>query len=263
MRLLPLLMCLMATPLAAHELWIEPVEFQPAAGARVEAHLVNGQGFEGLHLPYLPKSMVRFSVAFQGVETAVTGRIGDKPAMQVAGSDGLMVAVYQSAPTTVRYDEFAKFERFATHKDLGDVQALHLARGLVVGPLVEVYTRYSKSLIGAGGAVGADAALGLETELVALDNPYLGRPRVLRVQLFYRGVARAEAQVEVFEKAADGTVVVTLQRTDAEGVAQVPVRSGHVYMLDAVVLREPGPALAEEFGADWESLWANLTFAVP
>ncbi len=34
-------------------------------------------------------------------------------------------------------------------------------------------------------------------------------------------------------------------------------------MLDAVVLREPSEALAAERDVVWESLWANLTFAVP
>jgi hypothetical protein len=45
------------------------------------------------------------------------------------------------------------------------------------------------------------------------------------------------------------------------GVVVVPVTPGHVYQADAVVLREPeGESNA---GAAWESLWANLTWAVP
>ena len=51
--------------------------------------------------------------------------------------------------------------------------------------------------------------------------------------------------------------------TDSEGRVTVPVKSGHRYMLDAVVLREPSANLAEATGAVWESLWANLTFEVP
>jgi hypothetical protein len=34
-------------------------------------------------------------------------------------------------------------------------------------------------------------------------------------------------------------------------------------MLDSVVLREPDPAKAAAQKVLWESLWANLTFAVP
>ena len=52
-------------------------------------------------------------------------------------------------------------------------------------------------------------------------------------------------------------------QTDDNGVATFPVRPGYSYMVDAVVLREPSDRLAEQFGAVWETLWANLTFAVP
>ena len=81
--------------------------------------------------------------------------------------------------------------------------------------------------------------------------------------MFYRDAMRANAQVELFEKAADGTVVVTLHKADADGIALLPVRSGYEYMADAVVMRVPSDALASEYGAVWETLWANLTFAVP
>ena len=52
-------------------------------------------------------------------------------------------------------------------------------------------------------------------------------------------------------------------RTDAAGEARVPVLPGRHYMLDAVVLRAPAAELAEARDVVWESIWANLTFAVP
>ena len=79
----------------------------------------------------------------------------------------------------------------------------------------------------------------------------------------YEGEPRRGSQLEVFEKAPDGQVSVTVLRTDDEGSVAVPVKAGYSYMLDAVVLRVPEGALAEDRGAVWESLWANMTFAVP
>jgi len=67
----------------------------------------------------------------------------------------------------------------------------------------------------------------------------------------------------VFEKAPDGAVAVSTITTDGDGRALIAVRPGHRYMLDSVVLREPSAEVAEATGAVWESLWANLTFAVP
>ena len=74
---------------------------------------------------------------------------------------------------------------------------------------------------------------------------------------------RADAQVELFEKAPGGAVEITYHRTDARGIAMLPVRPGHAYMADAVVLRAPSAALAAERGVAWETLWAELNFAVP
>lgn len=263
MRLLPLLMML-AAPVHAHELWIEPLDWQPGVEGRLEADLVNGQLFEGLTLSYLPNMFTRFEVVANGAVTPVEGRMGNSPALaQPVLGDGLAVAVYQSSPSTVTYKEWAKFLTFVDHKDLGDIAAQHKARSLPETDFKEVYTRYSKALIGVGAGAGADKIEGLETEIVALDNPYAGPLDAMRVQVFYQGAARPDAQVELFEKAADGTVVVSLHRTDAEGIVAVPVRAGFEYMADAVVMRVPSAALAAEYGAVWETLWANLTFAVP
>ena len=52
-------------------------------------------------------------------------------------------------------------------------------------------------------------------------------------------------------------------QTDGEGIATIPVKSEHSYMLDAVVLREPTVQLAADTDAAWETLWANLTFMAP
>jgi uncharacterized GH25 family protein len=253
----------------AHELWIEPLAYQPPAEGRVEAQLVNGQNFAGvggagLRLAYLPRWFSRFEVVLGDRAEPVAGRMGDTPALSMAPlGDGLHVALYQSAGDVVKYTGWGKFETFIGHKGFQGIEARHLARGLSQDTFAEYYTRYSKSLIGVGSGAGADRDMGFETELVALDNPYtLGGDR-LRVRLSYQGAARANVQVELFEKSAAGEVTRTVYMTDDQGVAVLPVKAGHSYMVDAVVIREPSAALAQEKGVVWETLWANLTFAVP
>jgi hypothetical protein len=85
----------------------------------------------------------------------------------------------------------------------------------------------------------------------------------MAVALFYQDAPRPDAQVEVFARAPDGTVTVTLHRTDAAGEARVPVAPGHDYLFDAVVLRPSLEAGSQERAPVWETLWAALTFAVP
>lgn len=260
-----ILATLCAGPALAHELWIEPLEYQVDAGEPIRAELRNGQNFVGIALPYLPDGTARLEIVAAAPEAAprpLAPRLGDRPAISVTGEAGLAVLIYQSAPVTLRYDEREKFDAFVAHKDLGEVGRLHAERGLPETGFSEVYTRFSKALVAVGDGKGADLPLGLETELVALANPYEA-PGTLPVQLFYLGQPRVDAQIEVFERSPAGQVRSFMLRTDAGGRAEVPVRAGHDYMLDAVVLREPAPALAEETGAVWESLWANLVFAIP
>ena len=112
--------------------------------------------------------------------------------------------------------------------------------------------------------MGSDRRVGLETELVALTNPYTDDlSDGMRVQLYYRENVRANEQVEVFEKDPRSGVVVTTYRTNDQGIARFPVKPGYRYMVDAVVLRVPSQSLQADTGTVWETLWANLTFAVP
>lgn len=257
---------ILATPAVSHELWLEPLAYTFPADGRITGNIVNGENFGGMDLVYLPARIARYEVIAGDASAPVEMRAGDRPGLDApALAEGLNVVVYQSTPTELTYKEFEKFERFLKHKDLGLTGAEHLANGHPETEFVEVYTRYSKTLVGVGNAEGSDRDLGLETEFIALSNPYTeDTSGGFQAMLTYQGTARADAQVEIFDKAApDAEAVITTLRTDANGVVTVPVEKGHTYMLDAVVLRDPAPDLAEKYGAIYETLWANLTFAVP
>lgn len=262
-RLILPLLCL-ALPAWSHELWIEPQSYQVEKGATISASLRNGQNFTGADLAWFDGSIRSFQVHSGGKTRDLTGRAGDIPAVQdLKTQAGLTVLAYQSKPTVLTYETEEKFQTFLTHKDLlPAAAAIHAAP--YAPPIREVYTRHSKSLIGVGHAKGADIAFGLETEFVALANPYRDDLTAgLPVRLLYQGTRRPDAQIELFDRAPDGTVSITLHRTDASGEALLPVTPGHTYLADAVVLRPPAPDLAERYRVDWQTLWAALTFAVP
>lgn len=250
-----------ATVALAHEFWIEPAQYQVQSGAPLVADLRNGQAFSGVELAYFTKRFQRFDMIQTGQTAPVDGRMGDVPAIQTtAADDGLLVIVHQTMPKSLKYTTWQKFAQFAAHKDFPDMAARHDARGLPEKGFRESYTRYAKALVGVGDARGADAPTGMETEFVALANPYTDDlSRGMGVQVLYRNAPRANVQIEVFDRAPDGQVTITLSRTDSHGKAAIPVVAGHIYLLDAVVLRD-APADGEEV---WETLWAALTFAVP
>jgi hypothetical protein len=73
----------------------------------------------------------------------------------------------------------------------------------------------------------------------------------------------ANAQIEVFERGADGTVNIFKLTSDEMGHAVVPVRKGQDYLLDHVILTEVKDQADHANGVYWQSDWAALTFSVP
>ncbi|MBV2358687.1 DUF4198 domain-containing protein [Thalassococcus sp. CAU 1522] len=253
----------LAAPAAAHEFWIDAEAWQVAPGENLKAALRVGEKMEGGSYAYIPPDFTRFEIAMGDAIFPVEGRAGDRPALNMAiPGEGLAVVAHVTKDYRLTYTEWQKFVDFCEHKDFAWAIDRHRARGLPETGFRELYSRHGKSLIGVGAAQGQDRALGLLTEVVANANPYTddlsaGFP----VTVLFDGAPRVDTQVELFEKAPDGTVAVTLHRTDGDGRAVLPVRPGHVYLVDAVVMRPLEPA--EDGDPVWESLWASLTFAVP
>ena len=126
------LLCFVSAVAAhAHELWIEPLEWQVEVGSTLEAHVINGEDFAGNRQPYLPNRIVMFNLFSETRATRIQNRSGNTPALEApAHGEGLHIAAYQSTPMTLNYDEWEKFVRFVEHKDLGDIGTMHDARGL-------------------------------------------------------------------------------------------------------------------------------------
>ena len=243
----------------AHEFWIDPEAHILPSDGEIVASLRVGELYEGISYAYLPPRFKRFDFVFRGETSPVEGQIGDRPALTMAApGDGLVTLVHVTSNSSITWDDFSSFVSFVEHKDAAWAIAAHRERGLAEEDVTEVYSRYAKSLIGVGSAEGSDMVAGLLTEIVALENPYTDDTRDgVDVRLLYQDEPRQEEQIEVFALSPGGDVVVSTVRTDNDGVATIPVEPGYRYMLDAVVLRDGGDM------AQWESLWANLTFEVP
>lgn len=252
---------LSGTQAFAHEFWIEPQKFQVESGEEMAIDLKNGQNFVGSRLSFFETQFTRFELAQGDTLTPAQGRTGDRPALKaIAGPDGLLVILHETTPSTLKYKEWAKFAKFAAHKDFPNAEADHTAAGWPREDFRESYTRHVKALMAIGSGEGADQNYGMATEFVALTNPYAdGFDGNMQVQVFFNNKPRADIQIEVFERAPDETVTITLHRTDEEGMATVPVKPAHTYLFDAVVLQ---PYTADDKSV-WQTLWAALTFRVP
>ena len=267
--LLSAALCIAPAWAQAHEFWISPDDYVVEADGIVTAALRNGEDFAGSSLSYIPNRAARFDMVVDGATAPVPARLGDNPAFSVEGlPEGLMVIVHETTDSTITYRPkggrtgWERFVAFTEHKAMDGAPEDHVARGLPQEGVTERYRRFAKALVAVGGGAGADAPVGLRTEIVAEANPYTDDlSDGLPVTVLFEGEPRANAQVELFERAADGTVAVTTHVTDDAGRAALPVRAGHEYLADAVTLLPLDPETNE--GAQWQTLWAALTFAVP
>lgn len=262
-RLTAICFALAVQPSFAHEFWISPERYQISAGETATAAFRVGEKMKGASFSYIERQSTRFDLVLGDTTRQVTARTGDNPALEAPlDADGLWIVVHETTDNTLTYTEWEKFERFVEHKAFENVLEQHEARGLPKEGFRESYRRFAKALIGVGDSAGEDRAVGLRTEIVALANPYLddlsGR---LPVLVLFEGDPRPNAQVELFAKAADGSVTVSLHQTDENGRAVLPVAPQTEYLVDAVTMVSLDNDPAE--GPVWKSLWAALTFKTP
>ncbi len=251
--------------LIGHELWIDTTDFKVEKDTVINLNLRNGESFDGFSLGYFDRSVEKLYWRQNGKQFDNTSRQGDIPALKIAPNEnGLVSVVYVSKPSIIKYKEFKKFENFAIEKNSQSAIDLHLSSGFPQENFSEIYTRYSKALLGVGGAKGSDKANNLELELVALQNPYTDDiSSGIEILTLYEGKPQAFTILNVFERSnTDFHVNSFVVKTDEKGVATVKVENDNAYLIDNVILRPANDKLLKDKGIIWESLWAALTFGV-
>ena len=253
-------MFFVAGRLLAHDFWIEPSTFRPEMGANVGFALRVGEGFRGDPVPRSPGRIERFLLVSPSREAVIEGVPGQEPAGVARVSEpGIQVAGYRSNTSRVEL-EAEKFEQYLKEEGLETIIAERARRGESAKPSREIYSRCAKSLLaaGAGAKSGHDRELGFPLELVAERNPYaysIGGPFPVRLE--YRDKPLAGALVVAVNREAPEKRLSA--RTDAGGRVSFALARPGAWLVKAVHM-VPAPA---DSGADWESLWASLTFEVP
>ena len=170
---------------------------------------------------------------------------------------------HQTTPSYETYTKPEKFTSFAAAKGFADVVAHYKKPQPKNFRLVEKYSRFVKSLIMVGPASGQDQLVGLEMELVALKNPYQ-QPvsKEFSVAVYESGVPLPRAQVTVFIRHTPRDIEKKIIMADSQGRVHLALLPGRQYLFDSVKLK-PIKDAGSRKDAQWESLWASLTFAVP
>ncbi len=248
----------LAPPALAHDFWIEPSAYRADPGGALAVRLRVGERFEGEPVPRNPERIEKLVLVGPGGELPVEGVDGEDPAGYVRpATAGIHVLVYRSRRASIELapDPFAAYLR---EEGLDGILALRKKRGESDKPAREVYSRCAKALVAVGDAAGAggyDRLVGLPLELVPEANPFtLRRKDKLPVRLLLDGKPLEGALVVAMDRGKPQRKVEA--RTDPDGRARLALRHPGVWLVKAVhMFRAP-----EGVDADWESLWASLTF---
>jgi uncharacterized GH25 family protein len=250
-------------PAVAHDFWIEPGSHTPAPGQAVNVRLRVGEHFRGDPLPRpAPQRMQRFVLADTqgGPVGTVPGRTGADPAGQLRlQQPGRHVIGFEGQPIAIGLPARV-FNAYLKEEGLDAVIEARAARGQADAPGREIYSRHAKSLLQVGRAADsdgmpADRVLGLTLELVAEAPPAATPPGAAwPVRLLLDGQPLPGVLVMALRHAEPARRIE--QRSDADGRVRLPLDGAGRWLVKAVHMR-PAPAGS---GADWQSLWASLTF---
>ena len=197
----------LATPdLAAHDFWIQPLDFRSRVGSAVPVHLFVGDHFhQGTPFGRDPSHIRRFIAVGPAGKIPLSipsGRLsrlayqrqsGARPASNPATylqpqEPGLYVIGYESHPTQVVL-EAERFANYLAEEGLERLLDAPSRQEEEQTQIIERFSRSAKSLLAVGeiNAGRADVQLGLFLELIAEKNPYaISGKGQLPVRIFSR-----------------------------------------------------------------------------
>ncbi len=256
-------------PALAHDFWIAPSAFTVQTGVRIDVTLKVGHLDDIQEVARAAQRIEQFVIiAPGGRRSDIPGEDGKSPAGVVRpDTPGWNILVYDSthSGSTLEAD---KFEEYVREEGLEPIIEERKQRGESSAPGVEQYSRCAKSLVyvtekdesstQVDEHAQADRAVGLKLELIAQKDPAALKPgEDLPLLLLLDGkpiegvkvAARSDAQLD------DSTD----SRTDKDGRVTLKIAEPGPWLVHAVHMFR----LPEEADADWESVWASLSFEVP
>ena len=244
-------------PARAHDFWIEPSNYRPSADEMIVLHLRVGSDLVGAPVSRHPSRIERFLADGPDGRRPVVGPAGGDPAGVVRiEAGGAVVVGYQSRPTSIELPA-ERFQAHLRHEGLDDALAWRERNGRSEAPGREMFSRCAKSIVRTGdaGAGEFDRMIGLRLELLLrMDPGSIDADGLLPVQLLHEGEPLAGALVVAVSRDAPGHRHEA--RTDNDGLVHLRLDRAGVWLVKSVHMRPVPPGS----GADWESLWASLTF---
>ena len=275
--LLPfLLLLLLATAALAHEVWLEASRFRLQPGDTVHVRAFVGANFAGE--PWTTKAarvhrLMRFGPTPADTTNLTPKNFTDTDTFRTAfafAQPGTHLVLLQSTSSFIELPA-EKFNAYLREEGLDYALKLRQENDETAKSGRETYSRCVKTLLQVSDPalvpLAADSACrhiyGLPLELVPEQNPYrLAADKALTVRVLRAGRPAFGAAVQVWQRQPGGLPTTHFTtRANQSGRILLRLSGPGPYLLATVDMR-PAPTRLRE-RADWQSVWASLTFAGP
>ncbi|MEM7244763.1 MAG: DUF4198 domain-containing protein [Acidobacteriota bacterium] len=245
---------------SAHDFWIEPSAHRIAPADTVDLRLMIGERFQGEPYARNPAHLRRFEAVGPSGRWSIAGRPGQEPAGRTLfDRPGAHVVGYHSHGSLIEMPA-DDFDAYLAEEGLDHV-LLQRAEGDDDDlPVRELFSRCAKSLLTVGPSRDdvLPGRLGLPLELMPEKPPWrLPIGETLPLQVVHDGRPLADALVRACRAGAPDHEIE--HRTDATGRIELALPLPGRWLIKCVHVRPAPP----EVDAEWESLWASLTFEIP
>ena len=262
------LLLLLAPAALAREFWLEAPRLRLAPGDTLLLLPQVGDNFAGHPWPGGPARIQRLTR--YGPAADSTAVFASDTLRVTFARPGLHLLALQTAESFTELPGPA-FTAYLQAQGLSRVLAQREAAGQQAQPGREAYHRCAKTLLQVGNPATQSRTLDttalrphhLPLELVPEQNPYrLASGRSLTVRLLRAGLPVAGGLVQVWQRQPAGLATTHFAtRTNAAGRVIIKLLGPGPYLLAAVAMQPAPPTLRPR--ADWQSVWASLTFGGP
>ena len=261
-----LLLLVVVTALAAHDLFIKPTAYFLAPNSSSYARIVNGtftRSENSITWDRVRDVNIVGPAGRERLEASAWSDRGDTSRLRfTTGAAGTYVLGVSTRPRVLRL-EAKDFNAYLESDGVPDILAARRQSGEITKPARERYQKHVKAIVQVGErrTDTYGTTLGHPAELVPLENPYALTPgATLRLRTLIDGKPVANQYVISGGRTANGgRIALGEHRSDASGIVRVPlIGAGQWYVKFIHMTKVVG-----DTAADYESKWASLTFEVP
>ena len=251
--------------LAAHDMFLRPASHFALPNSRVLVRLLNGtfsKSENSIDRDRLIDVAIVSPAGRAKLDTAQWSVKGDTSTFTLTtGAAGTYVLGASTRPRILGLPP-KDFNQYLADDGMPDELAARKKDGTINQPSKERYHKHVKALVQVGDTpeTGFSTILGYPAEIVPLENPYalkIGSTLDVKVLVDGKPVARQFVQ---YGGRTPGEERVKQRdvRSDAQGVAHIPVDRAGTYYVKFIDMRR----LTGDAEANYESKWATLTFAM-